>query len=130
MAPSSAAAAYVSPDDADLNWYEQEEIAFGNFKVGESDKTPRLFSGGAAFHTAPVTTHSNTPFATVRMRLGLQPLQIGSHHAPIIETVHSNDVEELDTVAQPPIPPHPDDAESMTALPATMERPSQREHRG
>jgi hypothetical protein len=68
MDPSSAAAAYVLPDDADFDRCEQEEIAFGNFEVGEVDATTHLFSADAAFHTAPVMTCSNTPFTTVCTR--------------------------------------------------------------
>jgi hypothetical protein len=100
------------------------------FKLEKSEK-PLISSpaSAATFRTAPVMTRSDTPFAAVHTHLGLLPLWIGSRRAPVVKTVHSNDVEELDTVAQPPIPPH-HDAESMTALPATMERPSQREHRG
>jgi hypothetical protein len=128
---SSTAAAYVSPDDADFYQYEQEEITFGAFEVvGEIDATTHLFSGGAAFRTTPVTTRSNTPFAAVCTRLGLLPLRIDGLHAPVIETVHSNDVEELNTVAQLPVSPHSDGAASTTASPATTERPSQRERPG
>ena len=78
MDPSLAAAIHVSPDDANLDPYEQEEITFGDFEVGEAT---RLFSGAMlAFCTAPVVmTRSNTPFAAVHMRLGLQPIGIGSH---------------------------------------------------
>ena len=124
--PSSAAAVHVSPDDADFDPYDHEEIAFGDF---EAEEATRLFSGATAFRTAPATARSDTPFTAIRMRLGLRPFEISSRRAPTVETVHSDDTEDIDTAALPPVQQNLDDAESTVISPATMGR-SQREHHG
>jgi hypothetical protein len=51
-----------------------------------------------------------------------------SHWAPIIETVHSDDAEDIGTMALPPVQPNPNDAESSVTSPATMAGRLQREH--
>lgn len=44
MDPSSAAAAYIPLDDVDFDQYEQEEIMFGDFDIGEVNTITHLFS--------------------------------------------------------------------------------------
>lgn len=101
-------------------------MAFGAFKVGEATS---LFTSATAFHTAPATACSDMPFTMIHMRLGLQPFKIGSHHAPTVKTVHSDDAGDINATALPPIQQNLDDAESTVVLPGTMGR-SQRDHHG
>jgi hypothetical protein len=115
--PSSVA--HVSLDDIDFDWYEQEEIAFGDFSTGEVNATTRLFSDGMAFRAATTTARSDTPFAAVRSRIEPSFFRIGDRRAPIVATIQEDKADAPGAMSAPPTLLQSDAAEPGTVLSAT-----------